>query len=140
MEQPDTQTDICGAKTRNGEPCKRPAGWGTSHTGEGRCKQHGGKDRDKGGAPEGEANGQYEHGGFSQKIDDDEIIAAFTEAADTRNLNPVWLRLAGSAYASYKRSDDSAHLSECRRCLENASEEGDEGVELGDIEVVADVT
>lgn len=33
----------CGANTRAGTPCKRPAGWGTNHVGEGRCKLHGGK-------------------------------------------------------------------------------------------------
>ena len=33
----------CGAKTRAGTPCRRPAGWGTDHVGEGRCKLHGGK-------------------------------------------------------------------------------------------------
>jgi uncharacterized protein YjcR len=35
-------TDFCGARTRKGQPCKRPAGWGTDHPGEGRCKLHGG--------------------------------------------------------------------------------------------------
>ena len=35
--------NICGAKTRAGTPCQQPAGWGTSHVGEGRCKLHGGK-------------------------------------------------------------------------------------------------
>ena len=34
--------DTCGAKTRAGTPCQRPAGWGTDHAGEGRCKLHGG--------------------------------------------------------------------------------------------------
>jgi hypothetical protein len=37
---------ICGSKTRNpateNEYCQRPAGWGTSHAGVGRCKLHGG--------------------------------------------------------------------------------------------------
>lgn len=34
---------ICGAKAKGtGEPCRRPAGWGTDHPGEGRCKLHGG--------------------------------------------------------------------------------------------------
>lgn len=35
----------CGAKTRSsgGHPCRLPAGWGTDHPGEGRCKLHGGK-------------------------------------------------------------------------------------------------
>ncbi|WP_240738103.1 HGGxSTG domain-containing protein [Deinococcus fonticola] len=32
----------CGAKNRSGKPCARPAGWGTDHPGEGRCKLHGG--------------------------------------------------------------------------------------------------
>lgn len=34
--------DKCGAKTRSGGTCKQPAGWGTQHVGEGRCKLHGG--------------------------------------------------------------------------------------------------
>lgn len=38
----ETDPDICGAKTRDGSPCQRPAGWGTEKT-RGRCKQHGGK-------------------------------------------------------------------------------------------------
>ena len=34
---------ICGAKTKgSGEPCQRPAGWGTDHPGVGKCKLHGG--------------------------------------------------------------------------------------------------
>lgn len=39
---PDTPR--CGASKRNGngEPCQLPAGWGTDHKGEGRCKHHGG--------------------------------------------------------------------------------------------------
>ena len=32
----------CDAKSRAGTPCQRPAGWGTDHAGEGRCKLHGG--------------------------------------------------------------------------------------------------
>ncbi len=35
-------TKTCGAKTRAGTPCRHPAGWGTDHVGEGRCKLHGG--------------------------------------------------------------------------------------------------
>lgn len=33
---------LCGAKTRNGGTCKKPAGAGTDHVGQGRCKLHGG--------------------------------------------------------------------------------------------------
>lgn len=32
----------CGAERRGGGECGRPAGWGTSHPGIGRCKNHGG--------------------------------------------------------------------------------------------------
>lgn len=32
----------CGAKTRAGTPCKKQAGWGTDHRGQGRCRLHGG--------------------------------------------------------------------------------------------------
>lgn len=33
---------VCGAKTRAGTPCQRPAGWGTPHQ-VGHCKLHGGR-------------------------------------------------------------------------------------------------
>lgn len=46
--------DTCGRTNRKGEPCKRPAGWGTDHAGEGACKLHGGC----AGAPEGNNNGE----------------------------------------------------------------------------------
>jgi hypothetical protein len=36
------QKRLCGAKNRQGNPCARPAGWGTSHAGAGLCKLHGG--------------------------------------------------------------------------------------------------
>lgn len=44
----------CGAKTRSGGQCGRPAGWGTGHVGAGRCKYHGGK------SPNGELAGAKE--------------------------------------------------------------------------------
>jgi hypothetical protein len=37
---------LCGATLRNGiGKCRRPAGWGSSHVGYGRCKLHGGNTR-----------------------------------------------------------------------------------------------
>lgn len=32
----------CSGTNRQGNPCKHPAGWGTDHPGEGKCKNHGG--------------------------------------------------------------------------------------------------
>ncbi len=38
---------ICGSPRKKGRPpCTRPAGWGTSHPGKGRCKLHGGLKKD----------------------------------------------------------------------------------------------
>lgn len=34
--------DSCGRNNRAGNPCGRPAGWGTDHAGAGACKLHGG--------------------------------------------------------------------------------------------------
>lgn len=41
LPRPD-DSRYCGARTRSGTDCKRPAGWGTSHVGVGACKLHGG--------------------------------------------------------------------------------------------------
>jgi len=54
--------ETCDAQNRDGEPCGLPAGWGTDHPGEGRCKHHGGSAsggaREGSGAPEGNGNAQ----------------------------------------------------------------------------------
>jgi len=58
----------CGATNREGEPCSLPAGWGTDHVGEGRCRIHGGS----AGAPTGRDNGAFEHGLFSDHLDEED--------------------------------------------------------------------
>jgi hypothetical protein len=40
--QHQSPNGYCGAKTRNGTPCKHEPGWGTDHFGTGRCRLHGG--------------------------------------------------------------------------------------------------
>ena len=55
--------NICGAKTRAGTPCQQPAGWGTHHVGDGRCKLHGGASK---GAPR--KNKNEKHGLFSKHL------------------------------------------------------------------------
>lgn len=51
----------CGSKLkkRPGEFCGQPAGWGTDHVGEGRCKLHGGK------TPRGADSPHFVHGARS---------------------------------------------------------------------------
>lgn len=65
----------CGAKTRSGGRCKKPAGWGTKHPGSGRCRLHGGCST---GPPKGSKNalttGEYESIIASALDDDDERI------------------------------------------------------------------
>ena len=57
-EQPHDGYPRCEAKTRAGTPCQQKAGWGTDHTGIGRCKLHGGKST---GAPKDNKNA-FKHG------------------------------------------------------------------------------
>jgi hypothetical protein len=56
----------CGAKTRNGTPCQKPALSGMA-----RCQLHGGR----AGAPKGERNGNYRNGQYTK-----EAIAAHRAA------------------------------------------------------------
>jgi hypothetical protein len=51
-------TDKCNARTRHNTYCGQWAGWGTSHSGEGRCKLHGGASP---GAPLGNLNAVTTH-------------------------------------------------------------------------------
>ena len=48
---PEVSYPICGSPRRQGDgaPCTRPAGLGTDHVGEGRCKLHGGSNPIKSG-------------------------------------------------------------------------------------------
>ncbi len=57
----------CGARNRLGARCRKQAGWGTSHFGEGRCRVHGGL----AGPLSGNKNATI-HGIYSQYLDDDE--------------------------------------------------------------------
>src|SRR3954463_6190039 len=63
MQSPDptlspSSQGRCGAKTRNGSPCRT---WRV--TGKSRCRMHGGARGS--GAPKGSRNGSYKHGGFT---------------------------------------------------------------------------
>ena len=59
----------CGAKHRNREGiCGLPAGWGTDHVGEGRCKHHGGL------TPRGAASPHFKSGMYSQYVDPGQLV------------------------------------------------------------------
>ena len=65
------ESDICGATAKStGEPCQRPAGWGTDSS-DGRCKFHGGATPTKAenpdvGPPEGSTNA-VTHGAYADE-------------------------------------------------------------------------
>lgn len=88
--------DICGAQAKStGEPCQRPAGWGTDNS-SGRCKFHGGsspggQEGNDGGAPEDNTN-SVSHGAYADQsnlyndiFSDDERSVADDIFADYRD-------------------------------------------------------
>jgi hypothetical protein len=75
------QNDICGAETRDGDPCQMPAGWGTDHVGEGRCKRHGGN-----------AGRPVEHGRYSAKKE--KLQDRLEEYRTEENPGELWEELA----------------------------------------------
>lgn len=66
----DKKGRLCGSKKKSGGKCGRPAGWGTSHPGSGRCKLHGGSSTGPN-SEEGKkkiAANALKHGGYSEKL------------------------------------------------------------------------
>lgn len=57
----------CGAPVKNGRPCLRRAGWGTDHTGTGRCRGHEGKGLNPNPFPPGNQLAR-KHGLYSQVL------------------------------------------------------------------------
>lgn len=101
--------------------CTLVAGWGVEEASEGACDHHGGK----AGAPTGEANGSWRHGGFSKVLTKgltDREEAALEEIDDALGSDPdeqlgLLRRQAAEAWIRYRRSGDSRHLREYRQLL-----------------------
>src|SRR5690625_1882593 len=82
----------CGAKTRAGTPCKRPAGWGTNHGGEGRCKLHGGKST--GPPPEKmKKNSNARTHGLFAKYLPDETLEIMNSINEIKTLDILWTNI-----------------------------------------------
>ena len=75
----------CGAKTRQGHPCKLPAGFGTDHLGSGRCKYHGGASK---GAPKKNKNAER-HGFFSKYLPE-ESVSIIQDMPAVSPLDLLW--------------------------------------------------
>lgn len=97
MEESKTKAydkKTCGAKTRAGTPCKQPAGWGTNHAGEGRCKLHGGKstgpkDRKKQSRSQKKNNNAEKHGLFSKYLPE-ETMSLVNSMEDLNTIDILW--------------------------------------------------
>lgn len=97
--------------------CGAWAGAGTDRD-EGRCQWHGGS----GGGPEGEANGAYEHGAYSEHLrsdltdrEVDALEAAVDGLADPEGAQAIAREAAAEALLKYKRSADTRFLREFRQ-------------------------
>jgi len=99
-------TEKCGADKRDGsgEQCSLPAGWGTDHVGEGRCKLHGGV------RSTGRDNGAFKHGLFSDYLDEEDrhTVDALDEYGDAEKLDELinW-RLARLRRAVESMNEDA---------------------------------
>lgn len=86
----DKNYNICGAKTRKGTPCLRPAGWGTNHPGEGRCKLHGGKSTGPKDKSKLKENKNAETHGFFSKYLPEETMNIIQEIQEKDPIDILW--------------------------------------------------
>lgn len=79
--------NTCGAGKRDGsgDNCSLPAGWGTDHVGEGKCKLHGGA------SLKGKESATFKHGLFSDYLDDEDrdAIDALEDYDDAEKLDEL---------------------------------------------------
>lgn len=96
-------TTVCGGKTRGGGQCQRPAGWGTQHVGEGRCKLHGGA------SLRGEQSPTFKTGRYSKylnasltakldMVEDDNPLDLLPELQVQRALFAEYIERFGAGY------------------------------------------
>ena len=131
MTSEEPLPDRCGAECRDGGYCENyPKGDSD------RCRMHG----SDGGAPPGEANGNHEHGAFSEHfrsdLTDDErdaIDDLVAHLEDITGPRAIAAESAAEALMKYKRSADSRFLREARQWFGdfNLRPNSDE-VEFGD--------
>lgn len=116
--------DTCDATNRDGDPCGLPAGWGTDHVGEGRCKLHGGA------SPRGKDNPAFKHGLFSDHLSDEDrqTIDALDEYDDAEKLDELinWrlARLRRAVQALNDQDDQRSFWDAFETIVNNTDEVG----------------
>ena len=121
------QKKTCGARTRAGTPCQRPAGWGTKHPGSGKCKLHGGASTGpKPGSMKGNQNA-LKHGIYSKFLPKDTL--EIVEAVDAvEPIDILWQNIK-IQYATILRSQNIMYVKNKEEMirLEKKIQDGDFG-------------
>ena len=93
--------NVCGATTSDDGQCQLPAGWGTDHTGEGRCKHHGGAGGTNADGSSHKNNGNAETHGLTSEGEKwferhrDEV------GDDVRRMVAGWMKEASFGYENH---------------------------------------
>lgn len=90
----------CGARNRQGNPCGKPAGWGTAHPGTGRCRLHGGAST--GAANHGNQNARR-HGVFSKFLTTEDL--EFLATSPTERMATLQGLAELRAFRAHRASD-----------------------------------
>lgn len=139
MEQERNYDDECGdhgGVNRNGDPCGRPAGWGTDFD-SGKCKNHRGTNAD-GSSHEGN-DWAAKHGAWSESfVSDflrDEEIERVEDAADVleqpEGAQALARKVAVICLEQFRRTGDERFLRRYESICDKANIFPDEEIELG---------
>lgn len=120
--------------------CQRPAGTGTDHPGEGRCKHHGGN------AASGRDHGSFKHGLFSDVMnDEDRAVMAELEGVSNADqldelirLNMAQLRRAVS-YMVDDEEQERTFFDAFDEIVTGARADGEPGLDKGQIRELANL-
>lgn len=100
MGKQNKPREICGAKTRSGDPCRLTAGYGTNHFGNGKCKFHGGAST--GPKKPNSSKNAVKHGLY-QKYLPKEVLETIEASQGMSSLDILWSQIE-IQYANILRS------------------------------------
>jgi len=129
-------TETCDATNRDGDPCGLPAGWGTDHVGEGRCKLHGGA------SATGEDNPAFKHGLFSDHLseEDREAVDALADLDNAEKLEELinWRLARLRRYLRQKNDvERESFFDKFDRLVQEGRKNGDPGLSAAQIKELA---
>ena len=99
-----TKFDLCGARTKTGQPCKMRSGQGTDHVGIGRCFRHGGASPSGRKAAAAAELQQRLHALSEPLTDEQAVVAALDDDLDTPAALDVLDRMADAGHGPSLRA------------------------------------